>query len=203
MKIYHYIQFFFTFIFIAMFSNVSASIIYDWQGTCAVGLPSYSSCDGVASGILTLEEGYNPFDFSVSNFVSWEFNSSAGSYLMTSSSPSLVARSHAIDNDIYISGEINSNATGMLLLGFNGDPITPEGYMWQSAVCPTGGGSCNSIGFGVYGSDYLFTIRSIEVSEAPEPTSIYLLTIGLVLLYFFTLKSRVDRSKLASYSLKT
>jgi hypothetical protein len=56
---------------------------YEWQGTCAFG------CVGSASGVLTLADGATPLDFGLSEFVSFEFNSSSGAFFLNNSSPYL------------------------------------------------------------------------------------------------------------------
>ncbi len=52
-----------------------AVVIYDWSGICAVG------CTGTATGVLTLANSYTPGTLvSVTDFVSWSYASSSGSY---------------------------------------------------------------------------------------------------------------------------
>jgi hypothetical protein len=58
-----------------------ADAVYDWQGTCTLG------CAGLATGVLTLGDGASPFNFNVSNFVSFQFTSSSGTFLLDNSSP--------------------------------------------------------------------------------------------------------------------
>jgi len=63
----------------------AADIVYNWQGTCTLG------CTGTATGILTLADGASPFNFTVSNFVSFQFTSSSGTFLLDNASPYLNA----------------------------------------------------------------------------------------------------------------
>jgi hypothetical protein len=63
----------------------AADTVYDWQGTCTLG------CTGIATGILTLADGASPFNFTVSNFVSFQFTSSSGTFLLDNASPYLNA----------------------------------------------------------------------------------------------------------------
>jgi len=58
-----------------------ADSVYDWQGTCTLG------CEGLATGVLTLGDGASPFNFDVSSFVSFQFTSSSGMFLLDNSSP--------------------------------------------------------------------------------------------------------------------
>jgi hypothetical protein len=63
----------------------AANILYDWQGTCTLG------CTGIATGVLTLAAG-NPYDFVRSNFISFEYVSSSGSFFLDNASPYLNAQ---------------------------------------------------------------------------------------------------------------
>jgi hypothetical protein len=62
----------------------AANSVYDWQGTCTLG------CTGTASGVLTLTDGASPFSFNVSNFVSFQFISSSGTFFLDNTSPYLM-----------------------------------------------------------------------------------------------------------------
>jgi hypothetical protein len=63
----------------------AADTVYNWQGTCTLG------CTEIATGILTLVDGASPFNFTVSNFVSFQFISSSGTFLLDNTSPYLNA----------------------------------------------------------------------------------------------------------------
>ena len=55
----------------------AASVIYDWSGTCSSG------CTGTATGVLTLVDTYTPgTNVSASDFLSWSYSSSSGSYVV-------------------------------------------------------------------------------------------------------------------------
>jgi len=63
----------------------AANIVYDWQRTCTLG------CTGIATGVLTLAAG-NPYGFVRSNFISFEYISSSGSFFLDNASPYLNAQ---------------------------------------------------------------------------------------------------------------
>jgi hypothetical protein len=65
-------------------SSAAASVVYDWQGTCTLG------CTGTATGELTLTGG-TPTTFTKSQFVSFEFTSSDGTFFLDNTSPYLNA----------------------------------------------------------------------------------------------------------------
>jgi hypothetical protein len=64
----------------------SANTVYDWQGTCTLG------CTGTASGVLTITDGASPYSFSASDFVSFQFTSSSGTFFLDNTSPYLEAQ---------------------------------------------------------------------------------------------------------------
>src|SRR5215471_7108396 len=64
----------------------SANTVYDWQGICTLG------CTGTASGVLTLTNGASPYSFSASEFVSFQFISSSGTFFLDNASPYLAAQ---------------------------------------------------------------------------------------------------------------
>jgi hypothetical protein len=73
---------------VALVSNstpAAANAVYNWQGTCTLG------CTEIATGVLTLTDGASPFNFSVSNFVSFQFTSSSGTFFLDNTSPFLNA----------------------------------------------------------------------------------------------------------------
>lgn len=56
-------------------SAASATVVYDWTGTCTNG------CTGTATAVLTLDDAYTPGTaLANSDFISFEFTSDAGSY---------------------------------------------------------------------------------------------------------------------------
>jgi hypothetical protein len=63
-----------------------ANVVYDWQGACTLG------CTGTASGVLTLTDGASPFNFSLLQFVSFEFSSSSGTFFLDNTSLYLAAQ---------------------------------------------------------------------------------------------------------------
>jgi hypothetical protein len=63
----------------------AADTVYDWRGICTLG------CTGIATGVLTLAGG-SPFNFSASNFISFEYTSSSGSFFFNNASPYLNAQ---------------------------------------------------------------------------------------------------------------
>jgi hypothetical protein len=66
-------------------SVAQADNVYDWKGTCTLG------CTGTATGVLTLANGASPYNFSASQFLSFQFTSSSGSFFLDDTSPYLNA----------------------------------------------------------------------------------------------------------------
>jgi hypothetical protein len=64
-------------------SAASGVSSFDWQGTCTLA--------GTASGLLTPTEGSSPFSSTSENFVSFQFTSSSGTFVLDNSSPFLSA----------------------------------------------------------------------------------------------------------------
>lgn len=62
--------------------SAQAAVVYEWSADCESG------CTGTASGVLTLSDKYTPGDsFTKIEFVSWEYKSSSGMYVLTVDTP--------------------------------------------------------------------------------------------------------------------
>jgi hypothetical protein len=71
---------------ITLTPNPSSASTYNWQGTCTLG------CTGITTGVLTLADDASPFNFTVSNFVSFQFTSSSGTFFLDNTSPFATSR---------------------------------------------------------------------------------------------------------------
>jgi hypothetical protein len=111
----------------------TANVVFDWQGgTCTLG------CVGTTTGILTLADGADPFSFNTSNFISFQFTSSSGTFVLDNTSPFLVAQGGGWAGSGFL---VEENATGphslpLVQFVFNtaADPaltLSPEPGYWQ------------------------------------------------------------------------
>jgi PEP-CTERM motif len=65
----------------------STASVFNWEGgICTLG------CTGTATGVLTLADGGTPFSFEASNFVSFQFTSSSGTFTWDNTSSYLAAQ---------------------------------------------------------------------------------------------------------------
>ena len=87
-------------LFIGLSAGAATAATYNWNATCTLG------CTGNASGILMLTDG-SPFGFNISQFISWEYTSSSGTFFLDNSSPYLNAQGGVVNPQTGMSLEEN------------------------------------------------------------------------------------------------
>jgi hypothetical protein len=162
--------------------NTLSAAVYLWQGVCTFG------CAGTATGVLTLDDSAGgPFNFNESQFVSWKYTSSNGTYVMENLTSSSYAKGY------FAPGENNGNVTFLELNQFDHTkplfqfvveqpPLQSLALpVWQqlvgqySAVCLNSDCSLNTYDLRDGGGISFFTA---EVSAVPEPSTWAMMILG-------------------------
>jgi hypothetical protein len=66
--------------------TTATAAVYEWSGTCTLG------CSGTSIGFLTIADGASPLNFDASQFFSFQYTSSSGSFFLDNTSPYLAAQ---------------------------------------------------------------------------------------------------------------
>jgi hypothetical protein len=70
----------------AIVGGPAAAAVYEWSGTCTLG------CSGTSIGFLAIADGASPLNFDASQFISFQYTSSSGSFFLDNTSPYLAAQ---------------------------------------------------------------------------------------------------------------
>jgi hypothetical protein len=185
-------------------ANVSGApaAVYEWQSTCTFG------CSGTATGILTLADtAGGPFNFDpggppshvVSDFISFRYTSSNGTYFLDNSPPGLYAQGYVQSNGGRItfleSDEFGPQTSGTPLFQFVVFNNFTTGDSWQLLVgrygdiCLNADCSINTYDVRDGGGVSSFTEIS-SVSSVPEPSTWAMMLLGFAGIGFMAYRRR-------------
>jgi hypothetical protein len=180
-------------------SHPAAAAVYHWGGTCTLG------CTGTASADLSLAAG-SPLSFDlnyfpthdVSDFISFQYTSSSGTFFLDNSSPYLYAQS--INNGLLL--EENGQGPNTLeLWQFSFNLANPGGwqFLFGSYFYQCLDAQCTMWTDDVIrnvGVDGAFTI--VQTPAVPEPSTWAMLLIGFAGIGFAAYRRKSIASAISS-----
>ncbi len=161
--------------------QVHSSVVYDFNADCVVG------CIGTSTGALTLQDGADVDTFSFSDFVSFEYVSSSGTFFLDNTSTFTHAAADQqyggifLEEDGYLPG---GSDTLWQFVNRDINPYDDTNNPWYQFLYCDGTVDCNNY---CLNDDCSLTTITRDVGggsftrrEVPEPTTISLLGLGLL-----------------------
>jgi hypothetical protein len=188
-------------VLLSISATAKANTVYSWESTCTFG------CTGTATAILTLAAG-SPFNFDpggppshvVSDFISFQYTSSNGTYFLDNSPPGLYAQGYVQPNGgrvVFLENdEFGPQTSGTPLFQFVVFNNFASGDSWNFLVGRYGedtclSSDCSSSIYDVHDGGGVSSFSEISsVNGVPEPSTWAMMLIGFAGLGFAFWQSR-------------
>jgi hypothetical protein len=181
-------------------STTAIAAVYEWSGTCTLG------CSGTSIGFLTIADGASPLNFDASQFISFQYTSTSGSFFLDNTSPYLAAQGGGwagsgllLEENAYAPGPTPSSRDPLWQFYFNtaANPnlaLSPDAGAWQflsgSYAWTCGDPSCSTWSDDVIRNVGVGGDFTLVTAPVPEPSTWAMMILGFVGLGFMAYRRK-------------